>query len=82
MTVSELKSSSAWRPACPRCGRPFDLLPRGHWIETGLGILALAIMTSLLVPLGFMAWKACTNLLSERDSHSILLRSLEDWTRH
>ena len=33
-----------------------------------------------LVPLGIMAWKACTDFLSDRESHSILYHPLEDWT--
>jgi hypothetical protein len=42
--------------------------------------LAAIALVLMLVPLGIMAWKACTDFLSNNESHSILYRPLEDWT--
>lgn len=82
MTLSTLESSPAVRSVCPRCGHPVVSAAPSRWIETGLGILALAIMTLMLLPFGLITWKACTNLISDRGSHSILFQPLEDWTRY
>jgi hypothetical protein len=82
MTLSTLELTRVRQSVCPRCGRPVERAQRYPWIETGLGILALGAVAMMLVPLGMMAWKACTNLLSDRESHSILFHPLEDWTRY
>jgi hypothetical protein len=82
MTLSTLELTRVPQPLCPHCGRPVEQARSSSWIGTGLGILALAALALMLVPLGIMSWKACTNLLSERESHSILFHPLEDWTRY
>lgn len=82
MTISTLEVPEVQPSVCPHCGHPMGSTPRYAGIETGLGILALIIMTVILVPLGMITWKACANLLSNRDSHPILYHPLEDWTRY
>lgn len=82
MTLSTLELTRDRQSVCPHCGRPTGRAQRYPWIETGLGILAFATLALMLMPLGIMAWKACTNVLSDRESHSILFHPLEDWTRY
>lgn len=82
MAISTLELTGTQQSVCPHCGRPIERASHHPWIETGLGILALAALALVLVPLGIVAWKACTNLLSESESHSILFHPLEDWTRY
>jgi uncharacterized paraquat-inducible protein A len=82
MTLSTIEWTPAQRSVCPHCGRPLEQTQPHSWIQTGLGILALAALALMLAPLGIMAWKACTNLLPDRESHSILFHPLEDWTRY
>ena len=80
MAISMLEAPKTKRCACPRCGNPIACTPRYAWIETALGVLAAIALVLILVPLGIMAWKACTDFLSDRESHSILYHPLEDWT--
>lgn len=82
MTISTLELTGIRQSVCPHCGRPVEPAQRYPWIKRGLGVVALAAMASLLVPLGIMTWKACTSLFSDRESHSILFHPLEDWTRY
>jgi hypothetical protein len=82
MAISTLDLRRVRPSVCPHCGRTDGWAQRHPWIETGLGILALAAMALLLVPLGILTWKACSNLLSESESHSILFHPLEDWSRY
>lgn len=82
MTPSTLELTRDRQSVCPHCGRPTDRAQRYPWIETGLGILALAAFACVLLPLGIVAWKACANLMSDRESHSVLFQPLEDWTRY
>lgn len=82
MTPSTLELTLDRQSVCPHCGPPTDRVHRYRWIETGLGILAMAALAFVLLPLGIVAWKACTNRLSEGASHSILFQPLEDWTRY
>ncbi len=82
MTLSTLELIRVRQSVCPHCGRPVDKRPRTYWIETGPGILAAAVLALMLVPLGIMAWKSCTDFLSNRESHSIFFQPLEDWTKY
>ena len=82
MAISTLEFTRMRQSVCPRCGHQVNSRPRIAWIETGLGILAIAAFTLMLVPHGIMAWKAARDFLSDRDSHSILYHPLEDWTRY
>jgi hypothetical protein len=82
MKFSTPELTQVRQSACPHCGRPVERARPSSWIQTGLGILALASLALMLVPLGIMTWKACTNFLSDRGSHSILFHPLEDWTRY
>jgi len=82
MAISTLELTRARQSACPHCGHMVGRAQPHPWIVTGVGILALAAMALMLVPLGILTWKACANLLSDRESHSILLHPLEDWTRY
>ena len=82
MALSTLEFMRVRQSACPHCGHPLNTEHRTPWIETGLGILATVMLALMLVPLGIIAWKSCTDVLSERDSHSILFQPLEDWTRY
>jgi hypothetical protein len=82
MTISMLEVVEVQQSVCPHCGRAMEPPQRHVWIETGLRILALIAITMMLVPLGMITWRACANLLSDRDSHSILFHPLEDWTHY
>ena len=82
MTLSTLELTRERQSVCPHCGGRADLARRYRWIETGLGVLALAALALMLLPLGLVAWEACTNLLSDRESHPVLFQPLEDWTRY
>lgn len=82
MALSTLELTPARQSVCPHCGRPIVTESRVSWIETGLGILATAVLVLMLAPLGIMVWKSCTDFLSDRESHSIFFQPLEDWTRY
>lgn len=82
MTVSMPEFRRVQQSVCPHCGRPVEQAQPPSWIRTGLGVFVLAGMALMLLPLGIMTWKVCSNLLSENDSHSILFHPLEDWTRY
>jgi hypothetical protein len=82
MALSTLEWTPRRRSVCPHCGRPLEQAQPHSSIQTGLGILALAALALMLAPLGIMTWKACTNLLSDGESDSILFHPLEDWTRN
>jgi hypothetical protein len=78
----ELPRQRTQRSVCPHCGHSVDLPPSPSIIETGLGVLAGLALALMLVPLGIIAWKSCTDFLSDSASHSILYHPLEDWTQH
>jgi hypothetical protein len=80
MAISTLELSRVRQSVCPHCGHHVESPPRTSWIETGLGILASIALVLMLVPLGIMAWKSCTDFLTDRESPSILYHPLEDWT--
>lgn len=82
MAISTLELTRMQQSVCAHCGHQIDSRLRTSWVETGLGVLAIVALALILVPLGIMAWKSCTDSLSDRDSHSILYHPLEDWTRY
>jgi hypothetical protein len=51
-------------------------------VENGLSILAGLVLALMLVPLAVIAWKSCSDLLSDKVSHSIFYHPLEDWTQY
>ena len=55
--------------------------PRSAIVETGLSVLAGLVLALMLVPLAVIAWKSCSDFLSDKVSHSILYHPLEDWTQ-
>jgi len=83
MVLSTLESSRtrAQHSVCPHCGRSIDS-HRPTRIETGLSVLAGLVLALMLVPLAVITWKSCSDFLSDRVSHSIFYRPLEDWTRY
>jgi len=83
MALSTLESSRtpAQRSVCPHCGRSAHS-PRSAIVETGLSVLAGLALALILVPLAVIAWKSCSNFLSDNVSHSIFYHPLEDWTRY
>jgi hypothetical protein len=66
---------------CPHCGRSGDS-SRPALLETGLSVLAGLALALMLVPLAVIAWKSCSDFLSDRVSHSMFYYPLEDWTRY
>jgi hypothetical protein len=82
MALSTLESSRTRlrRSECPHCGRSIDATNRSDIVENGLGILAGLVLAMMLVPLGVIAWKSCSDFLSDKVSHSIFYHPLEDWT--
>jgi hypothetical protein len=83
MTISTLESSRtpAQHSTCPHCGRSIDS-PRPATVQTGLSVLAGLLLALMLVPLAVIAWKWCSDVLSDRVPHSIFYHPLEDWTRY
>ena len=76
--------SSRSRPqhsVCPRCGRSV-YSARPALLETGLSVLAGLVLALMLIPLAVIAWKSCSDFLSDKVSHSIFYHPLEDWTRN
>ena len=55
--------------------------PRSAVVETGLSVLAGLVLALMLVPLAVIAWKSCSDFLSDKVSHSIFYHPLEDWTQ-
>jgi hypothetical protein len=82
MALSVLESSKTrvQKSACPHCGRSIDV-PRPAVVETVLGVLAVLALALMLIPLAVIAWKSCSDFLSDKLSHSIIYHPLEDWTR-
>jgi hypothetical protein len=83
MALSTLESSRtrSQRSACPQCGRSAHS-PRSAIVETGLRVLAGLVLALMLMPLVVIAWKSCSDFLSDKASHSIFYHPLEDWTRY
>lgn len=75
-----VETSRGRQRVCPQCGHPAALRTRSRWIETTLGVLALAAVALMLLLLGIVTWKACGKLLFDQEPHSIFFRPLEDWT--
>jgi hypothetical protein len=82
MALSTFESSRTRvrRSECPHCGRSIDTACRSDIVENGLSILAGLVLAIMLVPLGVIAWKSCSDFLSDKVSHSIFYHPLEDWT--
>ena len=83
MALSTLEPSRTrtQHSVCAHCGRSIDSL-RPTRVETGLSVLAGLVLALMLVPLAVIAWKSCSDFLSDRVSHSIFCHPLEDWTRY
>jgi hypothetical protein len=83
MALSTLERSRtrAQHSVCPHCGRSIDSL-RPTKVETGLSVLAGLVLALMLVPLAVIAWKSCSDFLSDKVSDSIFYHPLEDWTRY
>jgi hypothetical protein len=81
MTATTTELARVRRARCPYCGRPVEWAERYPWIQTGLGILALAGALLVLALLAILTWKACANLLYDGGSRPVLFQPLEDWTR-
>jgi hypothetical protein len=83
MALSTLEPSRrrAQHSVCSHCRRSIDSL-RPTRVETGLSVLAGLVLALILVPLAVIAWKSCSDFLSDKASHSIFYHPLEDWTRY
>ena len=81
LSTLEPQRTQAQRSVCPQCGRSAGS-PRSAIVETGLSVLAGLVLALMLVPLAFIAWKSCSDFLSDKVSHSIFYHPLEDWTRY
>jgi hypothetical protein len=84
MALSTLEPSrkQAQHPVCPHCGRSVDIACRSSIVANGLSVLAGLVLALMLVPLTVIAWKSCSDFLSDKVSHSIFYHPLEDWTRY
>jgi hypothetical protein len=82
MALSALESSKtrAQESVCSHCGRSVEST-RPAVAETVLSVLAGLAMALMLVPVAVIAWKSCSDFLSDKLSHSIMYHPLEDWTR-
>jgi len=82
MALSALESSKTrdQQPVCPHCGRSVES-PRPAVAESVLSALAGLALALMLIPLAVIAWKSCTDFLSDKLSHSIIYHPLEDWTQ-
>ncbi len=83
MALSTLEPSrtQTQHSVCSHCGRSVHS-PRSAIVETGLSVLAGLVLALMLVPLAVIAWKSCSDFLSDKVSHSIFYHPLEDWTRY
>ena len=81
LSTLERPKTPAQYTVCPHCGRSVDSL-RPTRVETGLSVLAGLVLALMLVPLAVIAWKSCSDFLSDKVSHSIFYHPLEDWTRY
>jgi hypothetical protein len=83
MALSALESSKTrdHESVCPHCGRSLES-SRPAVVETVLSVLAGLVLALMLVPLAVIAWKSCSDFLSDKVSHSIFYHSLEDWTQY
>jgi hypothetical protein len=81
LSTFEPSRTRAQDSACPHCGWPVDS-PRPSIVENGLSALAGLVLALMLVPLAVIAWKSCSDLLTDRASHSIFYQPLEDWIRY
>jgi hypothetical protein len=83
MELSALESSKtrAQGSVCPHCGRSVEST-RPAVAETVLSVLAGLALALMLVPVAVIAWKSCSDFLSDKLSHSIIYHPLEDWTRY
>jgi len=81
LSVLEFSRSRPGHSVCPHCGRSVDSL-RPAMLETGLSVLAGLALALMLVSMAVIAWKSCSDFLSDKASHSIFQRPLEDWTRY
>ena len=84
MALSTLEPSrtQAQHSACPHCGRSVDSSRRQSIVENGLSVLAGLALALMLIPLVVIAWKSCSDFLSDKVSHSIFYHPLEDWTQY
>jgi hypothetical protein len=81
LSMLEPSRTRAQHSVCSHCGRSIDSL-RPTRVETGLSVLAGLVLALILVPLAIIAWKSCSDFLSDRASYSIFYHPLEDWTRY
>ena len=84
MALLTLESSRtrAQHSVCPLCGRSVDSSRPRFIIEIGPSVLAGLVLALMFVPLAVIAWKSCSDFLSDKVSHSIFFHPLEDWTRY
>ncbi len=82
MALSALESSKTrdQESVCPHCGRSLES-SRPAVVETVLSVLAGLALALMLVPVAVIAWKSCSDFLSDKLSHSIIYHPLEDWTQ-
>jgi hypothetical protein len=83
MALSVLESSKTrdQESVCPHCGRSVESA-RPAVVETVLRVLAGLALALMLVPVAVIAWKSCSDFLSDKLSHSIIYHPLEDWTQY
>jgi hypothetical protein len=74
------RSKTLTQPVCPHCGRSVDVACRSSMVESGLSVVAGLVLLLMLMPLAVIAWKSCSDFLSDKVSHSILYHPLEDWS--
>lgn len=84
MALSTLEPSKkrAQHPVCSHCGRFADIACRASIVANGLRVLAGLVLALMLVPLAVIGWKACSDFLSDRTSHSVFYHPLEDWIQY
>jgi hypothetical protein len=81
LSTPEFSRSRPNHKICPHCGRSANS-PGPAMLETGLSVLAGLVLIMMLAPLAVIAWKSCSDFLSDKASHSIFYHPPEDWTRY
>lgn len=83
MALSTLEPSrtQAQHSVCSHCGHSTDSV-RPTRVQTGLSVLAGLVLVLVLLAVSIIGWKLCSDLLSDKISHSIFYHPLEDWTRY
>lgn len=82
MSTLDLASARAQRTVCSQCRCPVERLRHPGLVEFGLRILVAVVLSVMVTPLAVLAWRFCSDVVSDHFSHTIINHPLEDWTQY